>query len=121
MQITLLLVVKINISACILSQLQKNRVVAFHFNNNVQATVHVSLCMCASHFTSDCFSNEGQYKAGFASTLALVKRSVPTIPDPATEAEFQDHRWVWGYAYRIQCCWTSDSRVKFVKNIIRDL
>ena len=87
MQIALLLVVKINISAYILSQLQNNRrdsgCVSF-FNDNVPAKLPVSLCVCANHFTLDCFSNEGQYKAGFDSTLTLVKASVPPIPDPVT-------------------------------------
>ena len=61
----------------------------FIFNDNVPAAVRVSLYVCAIHFTLDCFSNEGQYKAGFASTLTLVKGSVPNIQDPATAPEPQ--------------------------------
>ena len=59
----------------------------FIFNDKMPAAVHVSLYVCTNHFTSDCFSDEGQYKTGFASTLTLVKGSVPTIPDPATAPE----------------------------------
>ena len=66
---------------------QKRQWLHFIFNDNMPAVVRVSLYVCANHFTSDCFSNEGQYKAGFASTLTLVKGSVPTIPDPATAPE----------------------------------
>ena len=92
MQIALLLVVKINIIAYILSQLQNNRRDSgcfsyFKTKDNMPATVRISLCVCANCFTLDCFSNEGQYKAGFASTLTLVKGSVPAMPDPATAPE----------------------------------
>ena len=68
---------------------QKRQWLSFIFNDNMPAAVSVSLNVCANHFTSDCFSNEGQYKAGFASTLTLVKGSVPPIPDPATAPESQ--------------------------------
>ena len=37
------------------------------------ATVRVSLCVCANRFTSDCFSNEGQYKAVFMSRVPEVE------------------------------------------------
>ena len=49
----------------------------------------VNMYVCANHFISDCFSNECEYKAGLASTLTLIKGSVPTIPDPATATEPQ--------------------------------
>ena len=52
---------------------QKRQWLRFIFNDNVTAMLPVSLYVCANHFTSDCFSNKGQYKAGFASTLTLVK------------------------------------------------
>ena len=48
---------------------QKTQWLHFIFNNNVSSMLPVSLYVCANHFRSDCFSNEGQYKAGFASTL----------------------------------------------------
>ena len=68
---------------------QKRQWLRFIFNDNVPAAVCVSLYVCANHFTSDCFSKEGQYKAGFALTLTLGKGSVPPIQDPATAPEPQ--------------------------------
>ena len=66
---------------------QKRQWLHFIFNDNVLAAGHVSLYVCTNHFSLDCFRNEGQYKAGFALTLTLIKGSVPTIPDPATAPE----------------------------------
>ena len=51
---------------------QKRQWLCFIFNNNVPTTVSVSLFVGAKNFT-DCFSIEGQYKAGYASTLTLIK------------------------------------------------
>ena len=68
---------------------QKRQWLLFIFNDKVLAAFRVSLHVCANNFKSDCFSNDGQYKAGFASTLTLVKGSVPPIQDPATAAEPQ--------------------------------
>ena len=39
---------------------QKRQWLHFIFNDNVPAAVGVSLYVCANHFTSDCFSDEGQ-------------------------------------------------------------
>ena len=87
--VALLLVVK-NQHKCLYSvqatEQQKRQRLCFIFKDNVPAAVRVSLYVCANHFTSDCFS-VSNYKAGFASTLTLVKGSVSTIPDPATAPE----------------------------------
>ena len=68
---------------------QKRQWLHLIFNVNVPATLPVSLYVCANHFTSDCFSNEGQYQAGFALTLTLIKGSVQTIRYPATASQPQ--------------------------------
>ena len=62
----------------------------FRFSSFCYVTmVHVSLYVSPNHFTLDCFINEGQYKAGLALTLTLVKGSVATILDPATAPQPQ--------------------------------
>ena len=61
---------------------QKRQWLLFIFNDNVPAAVHVSLYVCANHFTSDCFSNEGQYKANMSlletETMRTVSKSLET-------------------------------------------
>ncbi|KAL7384320.1 hypothetical protein ABVT39_028073 [Epinephelus coioides] len=52
---------------------------------NVPASVSKSVFVCASHFTTDCFSNEGQYKAGLATQLFLKDGSIPTVRGDATD------------------------------------
>ncbi|XP_034564403.1 uncharacterized protein LOC117830406 isoform X1 [Notolabrus celidotus] len=63
---------------------QRKQWLLFIFNNNVPSTVSAHLFVCANHFTSECFNNWGQYKAGYASTLTLIKGSSPTVRGPAT-------------------------------------
>ena len=75
---------------------QKRQWLRLIFNYNMPATLSVSLHVCANNFTLDCFSNEGQHKAGFASTLTLIKGLVPTILDPATAPEPQVCRQICG-------------------------
>ncbi|XP_074520137.1 uncharacterized protein LOC141785613 isoform X2 [Halichoeres trimaculatus] len=65
-------------------EIQRRQWQLFIFNNNVPDTVSTHLFVCANHFTPDCFNNWGQYKAGFASTLTLIRGSLPTVREPAT-------------------------------------
>ncbi|XP_061566080.1 uncharacterized protein LOC133420407 isoform X1 [Cololabis saira] len=65
---------------------QKKIWLSFIFDSNVPATSPATLFVCANHFTSGCFNNEGQYKLGFASTLTLIKGSVPTVRDPPPQS-----------------------------------
>ncbi|KAM9500497.1 uncharacterized protein Hap1MRO34_003642 [Clarias gariepinus] len=68
------------------SEQVKAKWISFIYGRDIPADVPKFLYVCAKHFTSDCFLNEGQFKAGFASRLRLKPGSVPTIrgeaPDP---------------------------------------
>lgn len=71
---------------------QKRRWLRFIFGDRAPAAVPASLFVRAKHFAADCFSNRGQYEAGLASPLSLVKGSVPTSRDPAAAPEAQVSR-----------------------------
>uniref|UniRef100_A0A9J8D7P0 THAP-type domain-containing protein n=1 Tax=Cyprinus carpio carpio TaxID=630221 RepID=A0A9J8D7P0_CYPCA len=64
----------------------KTRWINFVFKENAPSTLPKFIYVCANHFT-DCFVNEGQYKAGFAQKLLLKDGAVPTVRDPATPPE----------------------------------
>ncbi|XP_030250399.1 uncharacterized protein LOC115567705 [Sparus aurata] len=57
----------------------------FIFQGNISASESKSVFVCANHFTPDCFSNQGQYKAGLAMRLFLTDGSTPTVCGNATD------------------------------------
>ncbi|XP_030261826.1 uncharacterized protein LOC115574438 [Sparus aurata] len=56
-----------------------------HNTGRVPASVSKSVFVCASHSTPDCFSNQGQYKAGLATRLFLEDGSIPTVRGNTTD------------------------------------
>ena len=56
---------------------QETQWLRFIFSDNVPAVVHVNLCVYVNH------SNDGQYKAGFASTLTSVSHTLMRLWWPA--------------------------------------
>lgn len=62
----------------------KNSWMQFIFNNKVPVAPAAKLFVCARHFSSDSFSNLGQYNVGLAKNLRLEKGVVPNIRDRTT-------------------------------------
>ncbi|XP_039537948.1 uncharacterized protein LOC120486154 [Pimephales promelas] len=59
----------------------------FIYEENAPLTLPKYVYVCSNHFESDCFLNEGQFKAGLASKLILKSGSFPTVRDPTTPPE----------------------------------
>ncbi|XP_048037922.1 uncharacterized protein LOC125263095 [Megalobrama amblycephala] len=64
----------------------RTRWISFIFKGKAPENAPKHIFVCANHFTSDCFMNEGQYKAGFAKKLLIKNGSVPTLRHPPEEA-----------------------------------
>ena len=57
----------------------------FIFDGKIPTTLPKAVYVCANHFTSDCFTNDGQYKAGLALRLKLKGGSLLTVRDTASD------------------------------------
>ncbi len=66
---------------------QRTEWLSFMYEGQVPLNLPKVMYVCANHFRTDYFLNEGQYKAGFAKKLKLKDGSVPTIRDPASLQE----------------------------------
>ncbi|XP_042598846.1 uncharacterized protein LOC109111146 isoform X2 [Cyprinus carpio] len=72
----------------------KTQWITYAFKGKAPPDLPKCVYVCSNHFTSDCFANEGQYRAGFAKKLVLKDGSVPTVRDPSSppEKHFVDGR-----------------------------
>ncbi len=69
----------------------KTQWISFVFEGDAPPDLPKCVYVCSNHFTQDCFVNEGQYKAGFATKLILRDGSVPTVRDPASPSAEVSH------------------------------
>ncbi|XP_052423624.1 uncharacterized protein LOC127966567 [Carassius gibelio] len=67
---------------------QKNQWLKFIFTT-IPEQYNKFLLLCSQHFTDDCFSNLGEFKAGFSKRLAIKQGSLPTLYGPTSFSESQ--------------------------------
>ncbi|XP_060907630.1 uncharacterized protein LOC132984731 [Labrus mixtus] len=65
----------------------------FIYDGDVPSSVGKHLCVCADHFTPDCFVNYGQYSSGMATKLLLEDGSVPTVRVRSNDEENVSQRY----------------------------
>lgn len=82
----------------------KMRWVSFIFKGNAPEKVGKYVYVCANHFTSDCFVNEGQYKAGFALKLLIKDGSIPTVRNPTARPEYVSIEILFSCSRRLSDC-----------------
>ena len=89
---------------------QKNQWLKFIFTT-IPEQYNKSLLLCSQHFTDDCFSNLGEFKAGFSKRLAIKEGSLPTLFRTTSISESQREVWLWSYvfvfsraSYQYVCC-----------------
>lgn len=73
----------------------RDKWIHFIYDGQVPATVSSSPFVCAKHFTTDCFSNLGQFKNGFAKRLSLQVGAIPTLRATANVKEEPDVSITW--------------------------
>ncbi len=59
------------------------KIIVFHCNSVVQPQSSVCVCVCARHFTDDCFCNLVELKVGFTKRLLLKDGSLSSLFGPA--------------------------------------
>uniref|UniRef100_A0A8C2KDZ0 Si:ch211-108c17.2 n=1 Tax=Cyprinus carpio TaxID=7962 RepID=A0A8C2KDZ0_CYPCA len=81
--------------------------------NRIPKQFNSKLLVCSAHFTTECFSNLGQYQAGFAHRLILKKGAIPTIlpsqplPQAVSNVSYFIHFLTVGSQFRIELSTTT--------------
>ncbi|XP_016346660.1 uncharacterized protein LOC107692211 [Sinocyclocheilus anshuiensis] len=81
----------------------KTQWISFVFEGDAPPDLPKCVYVCSNHFTQDCFVNEGQYKAGFATKLILRDGSVPTVRDPASPSAESSSSEEWAKVHHVAC------------------
>ncbi|XP_058617214.1 uncharacterized protein LOC131530781 isoform X4 [Onychostoma macrolepis] len=81
----------------------KTQWISFVFEGDTPPDLPKCVYVCSNHFTQDCFVNEGQYKAGFATKLILRDGSVPTVRDPSSPSAESGSSEEWAKVHHVAC------------------